>query len=117
MLKESKEQMLFVRYCGLKGIPCVFIPNGFPLLGMKNKYAFINSLKAQGYSKGFPDLMILAHNSTKDILFIEFKRVRGGKLSKEQEEWQDKLWSLGYDSFVANGAREAIQILEDWLRQ
>lgn len=115
MQKEKNEQELFVRYCEMKGIVCVFIANGFPISGNINKYAYINSLKAQGYRTGFPDLMVLAQNSKKEVLFIEFKREKGGRLSPKQIEWQEKLQEMGYDSYVAKGAKEAIVILEEWL--
>ncbi len=115
MLKEKYEQTLFVKYCEQKGIICVFIANGFPIGGNINKYAYINSLKEQGYKTGFPDLMVLAQNSKKEVLFIEFKREKGGRLSPKQQEWQDKLSNMGYDSYVAKGAKEAIVILEEWL--
>lgn len=117
MLKEKNEQAIFVRYCDLRGFPCVFIPNGFPLYGMKSKYAYINSLKAQGYCAGFPDIMVLAQNSKKDVIFFEFKREKGGRVSKQQQEWQDRLTVLGYDSYVAKGAKQAIEILEEWLEK
>lgn len=115
MLKEKNEQEIFVRYCELKGIVCVFIANGIPISNRVNKYAYLASLKAQGYKTGFPDLLVLAHNSTKDMLFIEFKREKGGKLSPKQVEWQKKLNDLGYDSYVAKGSKHAIAILEEWL--
>lgn len=115
MLKEKTEQEIFVRYCELKGIVCVFIANGFPISNKVNKFAYLNSLKAQGYRTGFPDLMVLAQNSKKEVLFIEFKREKGGRLSDAQVKWQNKLIELGYDTYVAKGAKEAIAILEEWL--
>lgn len=117
MLKEKNEQAIFVRYCDLRDIPCVFVPNGFPLGGLKNKYAYISSLKAQGYKKGFPDLIVFAKNSRQNIVFFEFKREKGGKISKEQLAWQEHLKALGFDSFIANGSKQAIEQLEEWLKQ
>lgn len=115
LLKEKNEQAIFVRYCRLKGIRCVFIPNGFPVGGNVNRYAYINSLKTQGYATGFPDLMVFAQNSNSNILFIEFKREKGGKLSISQQEWQEWLHNMGYNSYVAKGSKEAIEILEKYL--
>lgn len=115
MLKEKNEQAIFVRYCALKNIPCVHIPNGFPVGNMRSKWAYINHLKEQGYSAGFPDLIVFAKNSKKDILFIEFKRVKGGQVSEAQKEWQAKLTEMGYDSYIAKGSKDAINILEDYL--
>lgn len=115
MLREKTEQEIFVKYCDSRGIKCVFIPNGFPIGGVKNKYMYINSLKAQGYRTGFPDLIVLAQNSKKEVLFIEFKRTKGGRVSEKQLEWQRTLSDMGYDTFIANGAKHAIMLLEDWL--
>lgn len=117
VLKEKTEQEIFVKYCENRGVVCVFIANGFPIGNTVNKFAYINSLKAQGYRTGFPDLMILAQNSKKEVLFIEFKREKGGKLSLRQLEWQRRLTELGYDSFIAKGAKHAIAILEEWLNK
>lgn len=117
MLREANEQAIFVRYCRLKGLRCVFIPNGFPLGRNVNKYAYINSLKTQGYETGFPDLMIFAKNTKHNILFIEFKREKGGKLSEKQKEWQEWLKNMGYASYVAKGSKEAIEILENFLKE
>ena len=115
MLKEKNEQALFCRYCDLKGIVCVHIPNGFPIGGV-NKFAYMNMLKAQGFKSGFPDLMIFAKNQKHDILFLEFKREKGGKLSPQQDKWLNWLNTNGYYAKKANGCKEAIKILEEYLQ-
>lgn len=47
---------------------------------------------------GVPDRIILLPGGR--IVFAETKRPKGGKLSKLQEWWRDKLRSLGFRSFV-----------------
>lgn len=116
MLKECHEQELFVRYCDLKGIVCVHIPNGFPIGGVRNKFAYMNMMKAQGFKSGFPDLMVFAKNSKYNMLFLEFKREKGGKLSPQQQKWLNWLNDNGYYARKANGCKEAIQILEEYLQ-
>lgn len=116
MLKESEEQALFVSYCQLKGIKVVAIPNGFYAGRMGNKFAYINSMKKQGLAKGFVDLLVLAKNSKYDLLFLEFKKEKGGRLSNEQEWWQDYLNNNGYYARVACGCAEAVKILEEYLQ-
>lgn len=117
MLKEKDEQSIFVKYCELKHIPVVHVPNGVKIAGgLKNKYAYINSLKTQGLKKGFPDIIVLAKNSKNEVLFMEFKREKGGVLSEEQKKWQFELRSMGYATCVVKGADEAIKRLHEYLR-
>ena len=117
MLKEKSEQEIFVRYCELKGIECVHIPNGFPLGGLHNKFAYINSIKRQGYKAGFPDLMIFAKNTKHNIFFLEFKREKGGRLSEKQKDWIEWLNHNGYFARCVKGSQDAINLLEEYLRQ
>lgn len=115
MLKEKNEQALFCRYCDLKGIVCVHIPNGFPIGGV-NKFAYMNMMKAQGFKSGFPDLIVFAKNKKHNLFFLEFKREKGGKLSPQQDEWLNWLNINGYYARKANGCKEAIKILEEYLQ-
>ena len=63
----------------------------------------------QGLRAGFPDYVVL---TTKDILFIEMKRKRGGVVSPEQQEWIDALNSLGLSAKVCRGYDEAKEFIE-----
>lgn len=113
---EKIEQENFVNYCNQRNIICCCIPNGVAVRG-KNKFAYINSLKKTGYRVGIPDLFILAKNKskTKDILFIEMKRQKGGTVRTEQKEWLGWLNENGYPAYIAKGCDEAITILNDYL--
>ena len=115
MLKEKSDQALFCRYWDLKGIVCVHIPNGFPIGGV-NKFAYMNMMKAQGFKAGFVDLLVFAKNSKYQLFFLEFKREKGGKLSPQQRKWLNWLNDNGYYARKANGCKEAIQILEEYLQ-
>ena len=70
-----------------------------------------------GLSKGFPDLIILEKNKSKthEVLFIEMKRQKGGKLKPEQEEWIQKLDDKDYCVGVAKGCESAVRILQKYL--
>ena len=116
MLKEKNEQALFCRYCELKGIVCVHVPNGFPLGGVKNKFAYINMLKAQGYKNGFPDLIVFAKNKTHNMLFLEFKREKKGVVSSSQKDWIEWLNTNGYYARVVKGNIEAVEVLDRYLK-
>ena len=56
-------------------------------------------LKCEGVSKGVPDLFIPAWG-----LWIEMKRIKGGRLSLEQKDWIDYLKEVGYRVIVGFGA-------------
>ena len=80
--------------------PCVrihAIPNG----GARNK-ATAGRLKAEGVASGVPDLFVPAWR-----LWIEMKRIRGGSLSGEQNDWIKYLESVGYWVIVGKGAEDA----------
>lgn len=116
MLKEKNEQALFCRYCDLKGIVCVHIPNGFPIGGV-NKFAYMNMMKAQGFKSGFPDLIVFAKNKKYNMLFLEFKREKKGVVSQKQKDWIEWLNNNGYFAKVVKGNREAVEVLEQYLTE
>ena len=64
-------------------------------------------LKLEGVSPGVPDTFIPAWG-----LWIEFKRQKGGSVSKEQADWLTYLRDLGYQAEVAKGCEEAKKIIE-----
>jgi hypothetical protein len=59
-------------------------------------------LKAEGVVRGIPDLCIPAWN-----LWVEMKRIEGGRLSKEQREMIRYLESIGHTVIVGRGAKDA----------
>jgi len=65
-------------------------------------------LKAEGVVRGIPDLFIPQWN-----LWVEMKRVSGGRLSPEQKAMITYLESIGNTVIVGKGAADASkQILE-----
>ena len=75
--------------------------------------------KKLGVRKGVPDMIIcLDEKKTKSgkriLVFIEMKRVKGGRVSEEQQTWIDFLSSVGTNvqARVCKGANEAIDFLE-----
>ena len=81
------------------------IPNG----GYRSKAAAAK-LKVEGVSAGIPDLFIPAFR-----LWIEMKRVKGGRLSPDQKDWIEYLQSNGYICFVCNGADDAKLKIKQYL--
>jgi len=79
------------------------IPNG----GMRSKSQAMK-LKVEGVVAGIPDLFVPEWK-----LWIEMKKVKGGKISSEQQNMIDYLQSVGYSVIVGLGAENAkAQILE-----
>lgn len=72
-------------------------------------------MKALGLEPGFPDLQLPVARHGYHGLFIEMKR-KGGRVSKEQDEFLKALKKGGYLAGVCFGADNAIDILEWYLK-
>ena len=96
---EHEEQREVVKWFRRKYAPVrIFaIPNG----GFRSR-ATAGRLKAEGVARGVPDLFVPAHN-----LWIEMKRVKGGRLSPDQRDWIKYLEGLGNTCLVCHGAEDA----------
>jgi hypothetical protein len=60
-----------------------------------------------------PDVLIFEPLAGHVGVAIELKRVKGGKVSPEQERWLGWLRARGWCAFVARGADEAMARLEE----
>jgi len=79
------------------------IPNG-----EKRAITVAKRLKAEGVVRGIPDLFIPQFN-----LWVEMKRISGGRLSPEQKGMIQYLEGIGQKVIVGKGAADASrQILE-----
>ena len=96
---EDHEQMMFVQWFRrtYEGVLIFAIPNG----GHRHP-AVAAKLKATGTVSGIPDLFIPAWR-----LWIEMKRIKGGRVSEEQQDKIDHLKSIGYEVFVTKGCEDA----------
>jgi len=122
--KESEEQINFIKYCDLHRIKAISTQNGMYIPkksddGSKdfNHFAYIRRQKAMGLRKGFPDIIIFAKNKSKthEVLCLEMKRVEGGILKPEQEEWIQALDKDDYCVGIAYGCEAAIRVLRKYL--
>jgi len=73
------------------------IPNG----GARSA-ATAGRLKAEGVSRGVPDLFVPAWR-----LWVEMKRTKGGSLDPAQRDWLEYLGALGYATMVCRGCEDA----------
>ena len=86
------------------------IPNG----GSRNK-AEAGRFKAEGVKAGVPDLFLPVARGEFHGLFIEMKRIDGGRVSAEQKAWMDKLRAQGYEAVVCRGWEGASEALLRYL--
>lgn len=114
MLTEHEEQRDLVQWFDrtfpeLKG-RLFAIPNG----GHRHK-AVAAKQKLEGAQRGVPDLMLPIPVGSYHGLFIEMKRVKGGRTSPEQKDWLAFLSGQGYRAEVCKGAAEAIALIDSYL--
>lgn len=104
MKTEHEEQRDFVQWFRrtYPGVRIFAIPNG----GARGA-ATAGRLKAEGVSRGVPDLFV-----PKWRLWIEMKRERGGVLSPDQKDWHNYLCDIGQKVIVGNGFEDAKKKIE-----
>ncbi len=83
------------------------IPNG-----EKRAITVAKRLKAEGVVRGIPDLFIPQWN-----LWVEMKRVSGGRLSPEQKGMIGYLEGIGQKVIVVKGAGDASRQILDHLQE
>ena len=83
------------------------IPNG----GMRSKSQAMK-LKVEGVVPGIPDLFVPEWK-----LWIEMKKVKGGKISPEQQGMIDYLQSVGYYVIVGLGAEDARRKISQFIKE
>ena len=86
------------------------IPNG----GERN-IVVAARLKAEGVRSGVPDLFLACDHNGYNGLFIEMKKVKGGRVSDNQKCYIDILKTRGYAVVVCHGWSEARSAIESYL--
>lgn len=113
---EEQEQAAVIQWRDLMvgRCPClrllIHIPNG----GLRSKPEAVR-FKRLGVHPGVSDLFLPVACKGYHGIWIEMKRQKGGKLSKPQKEWLEDMRAQGYKACRADGAEEAIGILENYL--
>ncbi len=108
--KEDYEQIKLAVWLAQKGIRFTASANG----GKRNLLEALK-FKRMGVSPGFPDVEIPLPLGSYHGLYIELKRVSGGKLSANQIEWLNYLTEKGYYAVCARGFDEAKEIVLHYL--
>lgn len=86
------------------------IPNGG-----KRDVTTAKRLKAEGTKAGVPDIHLPVARNGFHGLYIEMKKQKGGKLSKDQKEWLKALSDQGHYVAVCKGCDAAIEVIKDYL--
>ena len=96
---EHEEQVGFINWFRAKypDVLIFAIPNG-----EKRAISVAKRLKAEGVVRGIPDLFI-----PQWTLWVEMKRVSGGRLSPEQKSMIIYLESVGQTVIIGKGAADA----------
>ena len=115
---ESAEQKQLIEwwhfFCQTKGIheKCLFaVPNG----GYRNARES-HRLKEEGVRAGIPDLMLAVPCGAFHGLFVELKRLKGGRVSDNQKEMLVVFHRLGYCVKLCKGFAEAQQAITEYLK-
>lgn len=105
---EHEEQKDFVRWFRrtYQGVRIFAIPNG----GIRGGAAGAR-LQGEGVSRGVPDLFV-----PEWLLWMEFKRLKGGAMRKEQEDWREYLLSIGHHHMRASGSEHGQLQVTLWRR-
>lgn len=86
------------------------VPNG----GKRSRKTAAD-LKAEGVKPGVPDYCLPVPRGGHHGLYLELKRLRGGRVEPEQREWLAALVANGYRAEVARGWEQAWAVLRDYL--
>ena len=106
---EHSEQVGFVNWFRAKYPHTLIfaIPNG-----EKRSISVATRLKAEGVTRGIPDLYIPSCN-----LWVEMKRATGGRLSPDQKKVIEYLKSVGHTVIIGKGASDASKQVLEFLKK
>lgn len=115
---ESEEQEILFQWAQMRRgmypeLDMMFhIPNG----GSRGK-AEAGRFKAEGVKAGVPDICLPVARGEYHGLYIELKRLKGGKVSDEQKDWIRRLDEQGYAAVVCYGWMAAAELIGKYLRE
>ncbi len=115
-LTESQEQQLLFEWAALSAgrwpeLALMYhIPNG----GSRSK-SEAGRFRAEGVKAGVPDICLPVARGGYHGLYIELKRVKGGRVSTAQQGWIAALRDQGYYACVCKGWDDAAHVIKAYL--
>jgi hypothetical protein len=113
---ESAEQQALFQWAALQSgkypelVLLYHVPNG----GSRHK-AEAGRLRAEGVKSGVPDLCLPVARAGYHGLYIELKRLKGGRTSANQEAWLERLEEQGYAVRLCKGWEAAARAILEYL--
>lgn len=115
-LSEHSEQVAIFKWAELNMAKYPELENMFAIPNGGQRSRITGAmLKAEGVRAGCPDIMLACPRGAYHGLFIELKKRDGGKVSTAQADWINRLNQVGYFATVAYGAKEAVDIIINYL--
>ena len=116
-MTEGQEQEIIFKWADLQTaiMPELKLLNG-SLNGVKLSIGSAMKAKRQGMRKGYPDIALPIARAGYHGLFIELKKDKGGRPSKEQKEWLAELNRQGYLALCIHGSKLSIDVIKMYLR-
>ncbi len=81
----------------------------------KRSYASGRRMIAEGLKRGVPDICLPVARGGYHGLYIELKRLEGGRLSDDQKEWLGALHDEGYMATMCKGWEAASEVILKYL--
>lgn len=115
--KEEEEQIALFNWAQLKSatVPELALMYHIPNGGSRGKVEAAR-FKAAGVKAGVPDICLPVARGGKHGLYIELKRLKGGKVSDTQTDWIASLREQGYRAEVCCGWKAAADVIEEYLK-
>lgn len=97
--------------------------NQYPELGLmfhvpNGSYKSIASarkFRREGLRAGVPDICLPIGRNGFNALYIELKRIKGGKVSEDQKSWIEALNEAGNKAVVCRGWEKAAEVIKGYL--
>jgi len=111
---ESTLQQILIQQLGF------FYPELLPIQSMsgihlhgnaKQKAQVLNTMRKEGFRKGFPDLSLMLPEGK--VLHLELKRPSGGVQSSDQKEIEQILTRLNHQYYIVRSVDEAFKLIAD----
>lgn len=115
---EEDEQITLFNWARMKSakVPELTLMYHIPNGGSRGKVEAAR-FKAAGVKSGVPDIFLPVARGGKHGLYIELKRLKGGKVSDAQKEWIRCLREQGYRAEVCYGWKAAADVIEKYLKE